>query len=42
MRELNQKGYSSIHLAAAHGHVDVVRMLIEISSSFVVSRGEME
>lgn len=39
VKELNQHGYSPIHLAAANGHVYVVEMLLGISHELCYLRG---
>ena len=40
VKELNQHGYSSIHLAAANGHVNVVERLLGISHELCYLRGK--
>ena len=40
VKELNQHGYSPIHLAAANGHVNVVERLLGISHELCYLRGK--
>ena len=40
VKEMNQHGYSPIHLAAANGHVNIVEMLLEVSHELCYLRGK--